>query len=42
MHGLGQNPTEVEIDELVKEIDADGDGQIDFDEFLAMLTRKGT
>ena len=40
MQGLGQNPTEVEIDELVKEIDADGDGQIDFDEFLAMLTRK--
>merc|ERR1712154_213204 len=40
MQGLGQNPTEVEIDELVKEIDADGDGTIDFDEFLAMLTRK--
>ena len=40
MQGLGQDPTEVEIDELVKEIDADGDGQIDFDEFLAMLTRK--
>mmetsp|Transcript_32035 Transcript_32035/g.51456 ORF Transcript_32035/g.51456 Transcript_32035/m.51456 type:complete len:159 (+) Transcript_32035:27-503(+) len=40
MQGLGQNPTEVEIDELIKEIDADGDGQIDFDEFLAMLTRK--
>eukprot|EP01083_Nonionella_stella_P227837 807999_1 len=40
MQGLGQNPTEVEIDELVKEIDADGDGTIDFNEFLAMLTRK--
>merc|ERR1712154_427593 len=40
LQGLGQNPTEVEIDELIKEIDADGDGMIDFDEFLAMLTRK--
>ena len=40
MEGLGQYPTQVEIDELIKEVDADGDGLIDYAEFETMLSRK--
>ena len=30
---LGQNPTPDELKEMVEEIDVDGSGSIDFDEF---------
>jgi len=30
---LGQNPTPEELKEMVDEIDVDGSGSIDFDEF---------
>ena len=33
MRALGQNPTEKEIEEMVLEVDKDGNGEIDFDEF---------
>lgn len=40
MRSLGQNPTEAELQDMVNEIDADGNGTIDFPEFLTMMARK--
>ncbi|EMR09007.2 hypothetical protein PNEG_02782 [Pneumocystis murina B123] len=40
MRSLGQNPTEAELQDMVNEVDADGNGTIDFPEFLAMMARK--
>lgn len=35
-----QNPTEAELQDMVNEVDADGNGTIDFPEFLTMMARK--
>uniref|UniRef100_A0A0E0MJA8 EF-hand domain-containing protein n=1 Tax=Oryza punctata TaxID=4537 RepID=A0A0E0MJA8_ORYPU len=40
MGSLGQSPTEAELKVMVEELDADGSGSIDFDEFLSLLARK--
>jgi calmodulin len=40
MRSLGQSPTEEELREMVKEVDADGSGAIDFQEFLTLLARQ--
>jgi len=40
MRSLGQNPTEGELRDMVQEADEDGNGYIDFEEFLAMMARK--
>jgi len=40
MRSLGQNPSEKELQEMVNEVDADGNGTIDFPEFLTMMARK--
>ena len=40
MRSLGQNPTEAEIQDMINEVDADGNGNIDFPEFLTMMARK--
>ncbi|XP_020041769.1 calmodulin-like protein 3 [Castor canadensis] len=40
MRSLGQNPTEAELQGMVNEIDRDGNGTIDFSEFLSMMARK--
>ena len=40
MRSLGQNPTEAELADMVNEVDADGNGTIDFPEFLTMMARK--
>ena len=42
MRSIGQNPTEDEILELVMESDLNGDGTIDFQEFLEMMKRKSS
>ena len=36
----GQNPTEAELLNMINEVDADGNGTIDFPEFLNMMSRK--
>jgi len=40
MRSLGQNPTEAELQDMIQEVDSGGDGQIDFSEFLSMMSRK--
>lgn len=40
MRSLGQNPTEAELMDMINEVDADGNGTIDFPEFLTMMARK--
>ena len=35
MAGLGEKLSEEEVEEIVKEADVDGDGQVDYEEFLA-------
>jgi calmodulin len=40
MRSLGQNPTEVELKDMIREVDADGNGTIDFSEFLNLMARK--
>merc|ERR1711868_294473 len=39
MRSLGQNPTEAELQDI-SEVDADGNGEIDFPEFLNMMAKK--
>ncbi|KAJ7841041.1 calmodulin [Mycena olivaceomarginata] len=40
MRSLGQNPTEGELQDMINEVDVDGNGTIDFNEFLAMMAKK--
>ena len=40
MKSLGQNPTEVELQDMINEVDANHNGVIEFPEFLAMMTRQ--
>lgn len=40
MRSLGQNPTEAHLREMIAEVDQDGSGTIDFDEFLALMASK--
>jgi Ca2+-binding EF-hand superfamily protein len=36
LDALGENVTDEEIDEMIRMIDADGDGQVNFKEFYKM------
>ena len=40
LRALGNNPTEEEVDFMIKEVDEDGSGTIEFDEFLQMMSNK--
>ena len=40
MRSLGQEPTEGELNDMINEVDANGNGTIDFEEFLEMMARK--
>ena len=39
MRAMGQNPTEDELNSLVMEVDIDGNGTIDFEEFIDMMRK---
>merc|ERR1712226_616208 len=40
MRSLGQNPTAAELQDMINEVDADGNGTLDFPEFLSLMARK--
>ncbi len=40
MRNLGQNPSETELTNMINEVDLDGNGTIDFKEFLGLMVRK--
>jgi|EP00670_Eutreptiella_braarudii_P000700 calmodulin len=40
MRNLGQEPSEDEIIEMIKEVDGDGSGAIDFEEFLILMAKQ--
>ena len=40
MRALGQNPSDQEVEDMVQAADADGNGEIDFPEFLVMMAAK--
>ena len=38
MTNLGEKLTEEEVDEMIREVDGKGAGQVDYEEFVNMLT----
>ncbi|KAH3743691.1 calmodulin D [Pelomyxa schiedti] len=40
MRSLGQNPTDAELQQMIRDVDANGNNQIDFTEFLSMMSKK--
>ena len=40
MRSIGQNPNEAELQEMINEVDADGNGYIDFEEFISLMAKK--
>lgn len=39
MMNLGEKMTDDEVEDMIAEADIDGDGQIDYEEFIAMVTK---
>lgn len=40
MTNLGEKLTQEEVDEMIREADIDGDGQINYEEFVTMMMAK--
>lgn len=40
IRSLDQTPTEEELNNMIKEVDADGNGTIEFGEFLNLMAKK--
>ena len=40
MKAMGYNPTQAELEEMIREVDADGNGNLDFSEFLTLMASK--
>lgn len=40
LQSLHERPTKEEIQEMVQEVDAHGNGSIDFEDFLSIMARK--
>ena len=39
MNAMGQKPTNTEVKDMIGEADADGNGTIEFPEFLALMEK---
>ncbi|KXZ48516.1 hypothetical protein GPECTOR_27g687 [Gonium pectorale] len=42
LRGLGNNPTLEELEAMIKEVDRNGTGTVEFDEFVALMLRQQT
>ncbi len=40
MRSLGQNPTEAELQEMILELDGDGNGTVEFEELMEMMRNR--
>ena len=40
MRSLNQDPSEQELHEMIAEVDIDGNGKIDFEEFVSLMNRR--
>lgn len=40
IHSLNEHPTKEEVQEMISEVDTDGNGTIDFEDFLGIMARK--
>jgi Ca2+-binding EF-hand superfamily protein len=40
MMNLGEKLTEEEVEEMIREADIDGDGQVNYEEFVKMMLAK--
>lgn len=40
MRALGQDPTEDELEAMVEDVDEDGSGSIEVDEFIKMMAKR--
>ena len=40
MKSLGQNPTDAEMREIIAEVDLDGNGYVDFNEFVIIMQKR--
>ena len=40
MTNLGEKMTDEEVDEMIREADVDGDGQVNYEEFARMMLAK--
>jgi hypothetical protein len=41
MTNLGERLTEEEVEEMIREADVDGDGQVNYEEFVNMMVGQG-
>jgi len=40
MRSLGQNPTETQLQDMINEVDANGNGTVEFRDFIELMARK--
>ncbi|KAK0431432.1 putative calmodulin [Armillaria borealis] len=40
MRSLGHSPTDAELEAIISQVDGDGDGTIDFQEFMGLMQQR--